>query len=92
MRIRLPELLEERGLTPYKVAHHPLNEGRIKLTTMYRLVRSRGTHPPFTADVLAALCDILEVEPGELFERETAPPTRAKKATKTPAKRGTRKT
>ena len=70
MRIRIPELLEERGLTPYAVAHHPLNADRIKLTTLYRLVRSGGTAPPFAPAVLDALCDILEVEPAELFERE----------------------
>ncbi len=80
MRLRLPELLEARGLTPYAVAHHPLNAGRIKLTTMYRLVRSRGTKPPFTPAVLSALCDILEVEPGELFERNTPPAAPKKRA------------
>ncbi|WP_414653584.1 helix-turn-helix domain-containing protein [Gemmatimonas sp.] len=78
MRLRLPELLEERGLTPYAVAHHPLNGDRIKLTTMYRLVRSRGTHPPFSPDLLEALCEILEVEPGDLFERERVARSKAK--------------
>ena len=83
MRLRLPELLEARMLTPYAVAHHPANAGRIKLTTMYRLVRSRGTRPPFTPEVLAALCDVLQVDPGELFEREAAPkPKASKKAAK----------
>lgn len=72
MRLRLPELLDAHDppLTPYAVVHHPRNLGRIKLTTMYRMVRSRGTKPPFTPAVLDALCDILGVGPGDLFERE----------------------
>lgn len=67
MRLRLPELLEDRDLTPYGL--HKRSSGRISLSTAYRLVRQRGQVKLFDAELLEALCDILGVEPGELLER-----------------------
>lgn len=68
MRIRLPELLEERGLTAYEVSKR--SAGRINPSTLYRLTRARGKVDLFSAEVLEALCDVLGVGPGELLERE----------------------
>jgi DNA-binding Xre family transcriptional regulator len=66
MRLRLPELLPD-GMTPYQLAK--ASEDRISLSTAYRLVRMRGRVANFDAGMLAALCDVLRVGPGELFER-----------------------
>jgi DNA-binding Xre family transcriptional regulator len=68
MRLRLPELLEERGLTPYAVAK--ASAGRIDQSTLYRLQRQRGRVEFFSARLLEGLCDALGIEPGELLERE----------------------
>ena len=66
MRIRLPELLPE-GMTAYQLAK--ASGDRISLSTAYRLVRLKGRVANFDADMLAALCDVLGVKPGELFEQ-----------------------
>lgn len=68
MRLRLPELLDARGLTAYALAKQ--SEGRISMSTAYRLVRLEGRVQNFDADMLEALCDVLGVSPGELLERE----------------------
>lgn len=68
MRLRLPELLEERGLTPYGVAK--ASGGRIDQSTLYRLQRKRGRVELFSATLLEALCDTLKCDPAELLERE----------------------
>jgi len=74
MRIRIPELLEERGLTPYALAQK--SGGRISLSAAHRLARTKGRVKLFNAALLDALCDILEVEPNELLEREPVKRTR----------------
>lgn len=68
MRLRLPELLESRGLTPYAFAK-ALN-GRVAESTAYRLVEKRGKLASFDAALLEALCDVLGCKPGDLFERD----------------------
>lgn len=70
MRLRFPELLDARGLTPYALAK--ASEGRISESTAYRLTRMRGRVANFDAQMLEALCDVLGVEPGELLERDQA--------------------
>jgi DNA-binding Xre family transcriptional regulator len=74
MRLRLPELLQARGLTAYKLA--ALSGGRISESTAYRLTDAEGRLQTYGAQILDALCKVLEVEPGDLFERQTAWPTR----------------
>lgn len=69
MRLRLPELLEEHGLTAYEVAQR--SAGRIDPSTLYRLTRKRGRVDRLSTPLLEALCDVLGVEPGALLERET---------------------
>jgi DNA-binding Xre family transcriptional regulator len=74
MRLRIPELLDERELTPYALVK--ASGGRISMSLAYRLSRERGQFKCLTPVLLAALCDVLRVEPGELLERE---PSRAGK-------------
>ncbi len=69
MRLRLPELLDERGLTAYALARD--SDGRISEATAYRLVRQRGKVKTFDGDLLDALCDVLGVEPNDVLERAT---------------------
>lgn len=68
LRLRLPELLDVRQMTPYALAK--ASKGRISLSTAYRIVRARGRVALFNAELLDALCDVLRVEPNELFERK----------------------
>lgn len=68
MRLRLPELLEQHGLTAHAVAVR--SDGRINRATLYRLMRRRGRVQAFDADLLEGLCDVLSVEPGDLLERD----------------------
>ncbi len=73
-RLRFRELLEERGLTPYAFAK--LTGGAISKATAYRLVKLRGELKTFDARKLEAMCDALDVEPGDLIEwtgRESSP-------------------
>ena len=69
MRLRLPELLAEHGVTAYTLAQR--SKGRISPSTLYRLVRSRGRVRYLDADLLEALCDVLGVAAGDLLERQT---------------------
>jgi DNA-binding Xre family transcriptional regulator len=78
MRLRLPELLTERNLTPYVVARD--SNGRINESTLYRLVRLQGRVNLFNADLCEALCEVLDVTPSELFELENAPAPKRRKS------------
>lgn len=78
MRLRLPELLDERKTTAYQVAKD--SGGRILPATLYRLVREEGRVKLFSADLCEALCDVLGITPTELFELETGKPKGRKKA------------
>ncbi len=68
MRIRINELLEERDLTPYGLAMK--SKGRISLSAAHRLAREDGRVKLFNAALLDALCDVLEVDPNTLLERD----------------------
>ena len=76
VRIRLPELLELRGLTPYELSKR--SDGRISMSTAYRLNRRKGRSHTFDAEMLETLCEVLEVEPGELLERDAPKKRRAR--------------
>jgi DNA-binding Xre family transcriptional regulator len=67
MRLRLPELLKERGLTPYAVAK--ASRGRISQSAIHALVRQQGHFERIAARHLEALCDVLQVTPNELIQR-----------------------
>lgn len=68
MRLRLPELLEARNMTPYALSR--ASNGRISMSTAYRLTEKEGRVQNFKAEMLEALCDVLDCEPGDLLERE----------------------
>ena len=85
LRLRLAEILEERGMTAYALVKAA--GGRIDMSQAYRLVRCRGRVRYLDTKLLDALCDVLGVEPGELLER--APTTKRRQAgTRTKAARG----
>lgn len=71
MRLRLPELLEARGMTAYALAK--ASSGRISLSTIYRLVRQKGRARYIDAEVAEALCSVLGIGPAELFELDGPP-------------------
>lgn len=76
MKLRVPELLEERGLTAYALAK--ASDGRLSLSTAHRL--ARGEWKCLSAEVLEALCEVLEIDdPGPLFERDAGKRRRAKR-------------
>lgn len=69
--------MEERGIkTAYALAK--LTEGRVSLSTVYRLKRHRGRMETFDNGMVEALCDAFGVGPGELFERDSASKRRSK--------------
>lgn len=69
MRLRVPELLRARGSTAYRLAAD--SGGRLSLSIAYRLAKT-GAFRCLRPEQLEALCEVLEVEPGELFERVPA--------------------
>lgn len=68
IRIRLPELLNEEIPTAYAISR--ASKDRISMSAAHRLVAKRGIIQRFDADLLEALCEIFDVEPGELIERD----------------------
>lgn len=73
MRLRVGELLQERGLTAYQLAKQ--SGGRISMTVAYRL--ARGEWKALSETVLDALCDVFEIDdPGPLFARDGKPKKR----------------
>jgi DNA-binding Xre family transcriptional regulator len=81
MKLRLPELLAERGMTAYAFAKAV--GPRVSQSTAYRL--ARGEWKSLSGDVMDVICDALDVEPGELFER-----TRARRGRQSGPRRQTR--
>lgn len=63
----MSEILDERGMTAYGLAE--ASGGRISMSAAYRLADDKWEQLP--RKVLDALCDVLGVEPGELFERDS---------------------
>jgi DNA-binding Xre family transcriptional regulator len=62
--LRVPYLMDKAGITAYRLAAD--SGGRISRRTAYRL--SRGEKAGLYPEEIAALCDVLDVQPGELFE------------------------
>jgi DNA-binding Xre family transcriptional regulator len=67
LRLRVNELLAKRGLTAYALSK--ASDGRISMTTAYRLRDTDGELDTFNSEMLEALCDVLGVEIKELIER-----------------------
>ena len=74
MRLRVAELLKERGETAYSLA----KGARLSLPRAYRLARADGHFERIEAEALDALCAYFGVQPGELLEylHETPGPKR----------------
>jgi DNA-binding Xre family transcriptional regulator len=66
LRLRLRQLLETRGLTPYALARFT----GLSLNTLYRLTRPDGRFRLIRADTVERLCGALRVTPSELFSYE----------------------
>jgi hypothetical protein len=78
MRLRFPELLEERGLTRYRLAQLCL--GRISQRQVYRYVDSGGHVRSIITAHLEVLREVLNAKPDELIEWKKAPkPKRQRK-------------
>jgi hypothetical protein len=66
MRLRVPELLQEHGMTAYEL--HKRSAGSISLAGAYRL--ARGDFRTVSGRVLEALCEVFGIEdPGPLLAR-----------------------
>lgn len=67
MRLRVPELLKEHGITAYELAKR--SGGRISVSAAYRLADGDVRAP--SLEVLNALCDVFGIsDPGPLFARD----------------------
>ena len=66
LRLRLHQLLEARGMSPYGLAKFT----GLSLNTIYRLSRPNGRFRLIRADTIERLCGALRVTPTELFEYE----------------------
>ncbi len=68
IRLRFPELLQEHDVTGYGLVQ--LSSGRLAMSTVYRWIRCKGkVGRSLDLVALEALCDALDVEPGEVVER-----------------------
>ncbi|MGI9076088.1 MAG: helix-turn-helix domain-containing protein [Gemmatimonadaceae bacterium] len=77
VRLRIPELLKEHGMTPYSLSKR--SEGRISLSTAYRLARLNGRVKTFDAGMLEVMCEMFRCRSlDELLEREAGGKKRAK--------------
>ncbi|HWC73133.1 MAG TPA: helix-turn-helix transcriptional regulator [Gemmatimonadales bacterium] len=64
VRLRLRQILQERGLTGYALAKYT----GLSLNTIYRLTRKDGRFELIHADTLERLCGALRISPAELFD------------------------
>jgi hypothetical protein len=70
IRIRLPELLNKEIPTAYAIAK--ASRDRISMSAAHRLVAKEGAVQRYDADLIEALCEMFAVEPGELFQLDSA--------------------
>ena len=68
MRLRLKELLDERDMSAYALVQ--ASDGRIDMTTAYRVLQQDGRLRFFSGELLDALLDVLGVTLTELLEPE----------------------
>jgi putative transcriptional regulator len=62
IKLRVPELLKERGLN----ASNLMREAKLAYATAYKL--SKGRSKGISFDVLNSLCQVFDVEVGEILE------------------------
>lgn len=85
LRLRFPELLDERGLTPYALSVR--SSGRISMSVAHRLARGIRR---FDVSTLEALMEVLGVGVDELFTRDEPKPRKASRKATAKRKRATR--
>lgn len=74
MRLRIPELMAARNLTTaYQLAKAA--GGRMSMTNAYNLVESAG-RMDVRLETVDILCDVFDVEPNDLIDREKKKPRR----------------
>jgi DNA-binding Xre family transcriptional regulator len=74
VKLKVADLMAARGMTAYRLAAD--SGGRISQRTAYRLANNEKA--ALYAEEIAALCDILEVTPGDLFEYAPVKPKRGR--------------
>lgn len=74
IRLRVAELLEERGWTAYRLA----KEAGLTMPVAYRLADPSGEFARLESSTLEKLCEVFDVQPGELLVWEK--PKRRKSA------------
>jgi putative transcriptional regulator len=65
VKLTLRKLLDERGMSAYALA----KKAGLSFGTVYRLARKDGRFSRIEAKTLDAICGVLDVPPGQLFER-----------------------
>ena len=65
VRLRVAELLRERGLKPYDL----ITKAGFSPHASYRLAREDGQFARISADTIDRLCNFFGVSAGDLFER-----------------------
>lgn len=66
IRWRLPELLEKRGWTAYRLAA----EAELTVPAAYRLAKAGRVPQRLDMETLDTLCRVLRVKPGQLLTYE----------------------
>ncbi len=67
MRLRVPELLAERGMSAYQLSKD--SDGVISMAAAYRL--ASGDSQRVSLEVLEALCKVFKIkDPGPLFAKD----------------------
>jgi DNA-binding Xre family transcriptional regulator len=64
IRWKIPELLAERGWTPYRLAQ----ESGLTMPAAYRIAGGRAVQR-IDAATLETMCEVFRAEPGDLIER-----------------------
>jgi DNA-binding Xre family transcriptional regulator len=64
IRFRLAEVLKRKGWTPYRLSQ----ETGLTVPTAYRLADPAQRFGRYTTDTLNRLCQVLDVQPGELLQ------------------------
>lgn len=72
VRLRVAELLRQRGLKPYDL----ITGAGFSPHASYKLASEDGRFERIGADTIDRLCAFFSVAPGELFDRAPGTPTR----------------
>jgi DNA-binding Xre family transcriptional regulator len=64
VRLKLRQILQERGITGYAFAKY----SGLSMNTIYRLTRPTGRFELIQADTMERICGALRITPTELFD------------------------